>query len=82
MQESGDCKGVKIASGQVLHSEMVVASPTFCVEHPVTSESTRHLPVMWMLRKVHTYVPLMSQARLPEAMRVAGIRQKWLAAFV
>ena len=40
MQESGDCKGVKIASGQVLHSEKVVASPTFCVEHPVTSEST------------------------------------------
>lgn len=40
VQGSGDCKGVQIASGQVLHSEKVVASPTFCVEHPATSEST------------------------------------------
>ena len=40
MQESGDCKGVKVASGQVLYSEKVVASPTFCVENPATSEPT------------------------------------------
>lgn len=40
MQESGDCKGVQIASGQVLHCEKVVASPTFRVEHPAISEST------------------------------------------
>ncbi|KAG0565458.1 hypothetical protein KC19_8G191800 [Ceratodon purpureus] len=39
-KESGDCKGVQIASGQVLHSEKVIASPTFCVEQPATSEST------------------------------------------
>lgn len=32
---------MQIASGQVLHSETMIASPTFCVERPATSESAR-----------------------------------------
>lgn len=39
-KEDGECKGVRIASGQILHSEKVVVGPTFCVEHLTTSVST------------------------------------------
>jgi RAB protein geranylgeranyltransferase component A len=39
-KESGDCKGVKIATGQVLLSDKVIASPTFCVENSATPDST------------------------------------------